>query len=106
HACISIDSEDCEQAFATYAESNGISLDLLSLGDAGVTNAQHALTDDVSTWSEIDLGTAGIGASVFQVVQYHTLSDVTDHFNLTFSVDAGSVADLGLLSNIEVRAYA
>src|SRR5690606_2731401 len=83
-----------------------ISLDLLSLGDAGVTNAQHALTDDVSTWSEIDLGTAGIGASVFQVVQYHTLSDVTDHFNLTFSVDAGSVADLGLLSNIEVRAYA
>src|SRR5690606_335172 len=79
--CYSTGSEDCEQAFATFSESDGIlSLDLLGIGGAGVTDAHLALDGNETTHSEIDLGAAGVGASVFQFFQYHTLSDVTDHF--------------------------
>src|SRR5699024_9806240 len=105
HACYSTGADDCEQAFSTYSESDGISLDLLGVGGAGVKNAENALTDDISAASEINLGAAGVGASVFQFVEYHTLSEPQDHFNLTFSVNSGSLADLGLLSNIEIKAF-
>src|SRR5690606_2925160 len=106
HACTSTGADICEQAFATYSESSGISLELLGTGGAGVSNPHNALSDDETTFSELDLGTAAVGGSVFQFFEYHNLSDVTDHFNITFSVDANSLADLSLLSNIEVRAYA
>src|SRR5699024_6579280 len=96
--CYSTGSEECEQAFSTYSESDGISVDLLGVGGAGVKNAENALTDDISAASEINLGAAGVGASVFQFVEYHTLSEPQDHFNLTFSVNSGSLADLGLRS--------
>src|SRR5690606_33180348 len=109
--CYSTGSEDCEQAFATYSESDGISLDLLGVGDAGVTNAHLAIDDDdVSvegdeTYSEIGIGTAGIGASTFQFVDFHTLSSPADYFKIKIGFENGSLLDVELLNNIEIRAY-
>ena len=43
HACYSTGSDACKQSFATFSESSGITLDLLGLGGAGVTDAQYAI---------------------------------------------------------------
>ncbi|WP_188752669.1 Ig-like domain-containing protein, partial [Parapedobacter defluvii] len=111
HACFSTGAELCEQAFATYSESEGISLDLLSVGDAGVTNAHLAIDDDDpsveadETFSEIGIGTAGVGASAFQFVDFHTLSSPADYFKVKIGFEDGSLLDVELLNNIEIRAY-
>src|SRR5690606_13284199 len=111
HACVSTGAEDCEQAFATYSESSGISLDLLGLGNAGVTNAHLAIDDDdVSvegdeTYSEIGIGTAGIGASTFQFVDFHTLSSPADYLKVKIGFQNGSLLNVELLNNVEIRAY-
>jgi len=109
--CYSTGSEECEQAFSTYFETSGISLDLLGVGDAGVTNAHLAIDDDDpsvegdETYSEIGIGTAGVGASTFQFVDFHTLSSPADYFKVKIGVENGSVLDVELLNNIEIRAY-
>jgi|GEM_PF-1164493 len=111
HMCMSTGSEDCEQAFATYSERGGLTLDLLNSGNFGVSNAHLAIDDDDlsveddDTYSEIGLGTAAIGASVFQSVQFHTPSSPADYFKVKFGVADGSVLNVDLLNNIEIRAY-
>ncbi|MBK1441112.1 Ig-like domain-containing protein, partial [Parapedobacter sp. ISTM3] len=111
HACVSTGSAHCEQAFATYSESGGISLDLLGLGSAGVRNAHLAIDDDNvaveddETFSEIGIGAAGVGASIFQFVDFHTLSSPADYFKIKLGVENGSTLNVQLLNNIEIRAY-
>ncbi len=111
HACMATGSDDCEQAFATYSESSGISLDLLGVAGAGVQNAHLAIDDDSeaveddNTYSEISIGAAGVDASVFQFVDFHTLSSPADYFKVKLGVDNGSTLDVQLLGNIEIRAY-
>jgi len=110
--CYSTGSEDCEQAFATYSESSGFDIDVLGIGNAGVTNAHLAIDDDDEsveedeTYSEIGLGAADIGASSFQFVEFHTLSNPADYFKVKLGVDGSSVIDINVLNNIEIRAYA
>ncbi|WP_257659007.1 Ig-like domain-containing protein, partial [Parapedobacter lycopersici] len=111
HACFSTGADLCEQPFATYSESDGISLDLLSVGSAGVNDAHLAIDDDDpsveddNTYSEIGIGAAGIGASTFQFVDFHTLSSPADYFKVKLGVENGSLLDVELLNNIEIRAY-
>ncbi|MFC6099736.1 Ig-like domain-containing protein, partial [Olivibacter domesticus] len=105
HACVSTGSEPCEQAFDTYTASNGISLDLLGAGNAGVTNAQHAIDGDANTASSISIGAAGVAASVYQYVDFHTLSALTDHFRVKLKMDGGSVISAEVLGSIVVKAF-
>ena len=111
HACFSTGSALCEQAFATYSESDGISLDLLEVGDAGVKNAHLAIDDDDpsvendNTYSELGIGTAGIGANTFQFVDFHRLSSPADYFKVKIGFENSSLLDVELLNNIEIRAY-
>src|SRR5690606_33544516 len=111
HACTSTGADICEQAFATYSESSGISLDLLGLGGAGVQNAHLAIDDDDlsvegdETYSEIAIGAAGIGAEIFQFVDFHTLSSPADYFKVKIGFENTSAVNLELLNNVVVRAY-
>ncbi|MGK9120060.1 Ig-like domain-containing protein [Olivibacter jilunii] len=105
HACVSTGFEPCEQAFATYTASNGISLDLLGVGNAGVTNAQNAIDGDVNTASSISIGAAGIAASVYQYVDFHGVSAETDHFRVKLRMDGGSALSAEVLGSIVVKAF-
>uniref|UniRef100_F4CBQ7 Conserved repeat domain protein n=1 Tax=Sphingobacterium sp. (strain 21) TaxID=743722 RepID=F4CBQ7_SPHS2 len=105
HACYSTGFEPCEQAFATYTASNGISLDLLGVGNAGVSNAQNAIDGDVNTASSISIGAAGIAASVYQYVDFHGLSAETDHFRVKLRMDGGSALSAEVLGSIVVKAF-
>ncbi|WP_188508644.1 Ig-like domain-containing protein, partial [Parapedobacter pyrenivorans] len=111
HACFSTGADLCEQPFATYSESEGISLDLLSVGSAGVTNAHLAIDDDAlsveddNTYSEIGTGAAAIVASSFQFVDFHTSSSPADYFKVKIGFENSSLLSVELLNNVEIRAY-
>ncbi len=103
--CYATTSVACEQAFSTYSVSSGVSLDLLGTGAAGVKNGNLAIDLNAATASEINLGTAAVGASAFQYVDFHTLSNVRDYFRVKIAVNTGSLVDLAVLSNIEIKAF-
>lgn len=105
HACFALAPPACEQATSTYSKSSGISLDLLGVGGAGVKNAQNVIDLDPATRSEINLGLAAVGASVSQFVEFQTLSGVKDYFRVKIALNNQSLVDVGLLSNIEVKAF-
>ncbi|WP_430614923.1 hypothetical protein [Flavobacterium sp. JP2137] len=105
HACFALAPPPCQQAVDTYSKSAGISLDLLGVGGAGVRAAQNAIDLNPATKSEINLGLAGVGASVFQYVDFLGLSAKEDHFRVSIALNSGSLADVGVLSNIQIKAF-
>src|SRR5690606_19804237 len=105
--CYEASDAICDPAFSTSYDGSGlVSLDLLDLGNNGVTNAQYAIDGDPSTKSEINLGVANATGSMTQFVNFNTLSNPEDHFNVTLSFNNGALTDVSLVSNIEIKAYA
>ena len=96
----------CDPAFSTSYSGSGLDLDLLNLGGNGVENAHYAIDGNPNTKSAINLGVLSIGGVMEQFVDFHTLSNPEDHFSVMFSLDADAIADVSLLANIEIKAYA
>ena len=105
HVCSSTGFENCEQAYNTYVTSDGISLDLLGISGAGVSNAGFAIDGNPATASEIKIGTAGIGASIFQIVQFHSLSNENDNFRIKLALSGNGIVNAEVLGSIVVKAF-
>lgn len=105
HACYSTGSDPCEQSFATFSESSGISLDLLGLGGAGVVDAQYAIDGDSTTASKVSVGAVGVGANMLQHVQFHGLSSDRDHFRVKLKMQNSGVVTADLVGSIIIKAY-
>lgn len=105
HACYSTGSDACEQSFATFSESSGITLDLLGLGGAGVTDAQYAIDGDIATTSKISVGAVGVAANMMQHVQFHGLSTDRDHFRVKMKMQSSGVVSADLIGSIMIEAY-
>ncbi|MCZ4245230.1 putative Ig domain-containing protein [Pedobacter punctiformis] len=96
--------DPCAQAFATGYEGDGLTVDLLGLGKAGVTNSERAIDADQTNYSEVSLGALGVAGSISQNFYFETLSNAGDEFNLRFRT-APALLNAGLLNNISVTAY-
>ncbi|MFC3560056.1 Ig-like domain-containing protein, partial [Pedobacter jamesrossensis] len=94
----------CAQAFATDFEGNGLTVDVLGLGKAGVTNPGLAIDASQTTYSELSLGALGVAGSISQNFYFSTVSNVGDDFNLRFSASSALV-NAGLLNALRVTAY-
>lgn len=105
HACYSTGALDCEQSFSTYSESEGISLDLLGIGQAGVVNAEGAIDGDIDTGSKISIGTVGVNSSMLQHVQFHGLSGEQDHFRIKMKMAVQGTVTADILGSIIIKAY-
>lgn len=94
---------DCGLPSYTSFSGSGISLDLLNLGGAGVTNPNFALDGDASTYSELGLGVLDVAASIQQTIYFDSGSDQDDVIYLRLAVDP-SLVNLGLLNNVSISA--
>lgn len=103
--CYSTGSDTCEQGFATFSESSGITLDLLGLGAAGVIDAQNAIDGNIDTASKVSVGAVGITGSMFQHVQFHGLSSNRDHFRVKMKMQASGTVTASVIGSIMVKAY-
>jgi gliding motility-associated-like protein len=98
-------TDSCGQASFTSYDGVGITLDLINIGGAGVTNPHYAIDNDPTTASELSLGIIGVGASMDQTVYFEGLSQATDNFNIKLRVNASLLA-LGVANTIIITASA
>ncbi|WP_405410004.1 gliding motility-associated C-terminal domain-containing protein [Maribacter sp. Asnod1-A12] len=93
----------CLNVDYTSFDGSGITLDLLELSGAGVTNPEFAIDDDINTFSELGFGIVSVAANMSQTFYLDTPSDSDDVFYFTMGVDP-SLLQLGVLNNIQVLA--
>lgn len=98
------DPDNCGYASYTSFSGDGLNLDLLGLGGAGVTNPQNVLDSNPNSFSKLSLGILGVAASIQQTVYFDGLSETTDEFNIRLKVDPSLLA-LGVANNIQIIAY-
>lgn len=96
--------DPCAQAFATGYEGTGLTLDILKLGKAGVTNPENAIDANPNNFSELSLGILGVAGTISQNIYFETLSNPTDDINIKIQADP-ALLNLGLLNNVSVTAY-
>ncbi|WP_316765939.1 putative Ig domain-containing protein [Pedobacter frigiditerrae] len=96
--------DPCANAFATGFEGNGLTVDVLGLGKAGVTNPERAIDADQTNFSEISLGALGVAGSISQNIYFSTLSNPGDEFSVRLRVNPALVS-AGLLNNTTITAY-
>ncbi|TVZ17197.1 gliding motility-associated C-terminal domain-containing protein [Maribacter sp. MAR_2009_72] len=94
---------NCLNAAYTSFDGTGITLDLLQLSGAGVSNPELAIDDTSDTYAEMGFGIVGVAASLSQTFYFDTVSNADDVFYITLGVDP-SLLQVGLLNNIEIRA--
>lgn len=94
----------CDPAFVTDFEGTGLTVSLLGIGKAGVTNMQNAIDNNASTASQISLGALGVAGSISQNVYFSSPSNAGDEFNVRLGVTP-ALLNVGLLNKISVSAY-
>jgi gliding motility-associated-like protein len=87
----------------TSYTGTGLTLDLLDLGGAGVTNPHLLLDGDANTFSELSLGILGVAASIEQTAYFDTPSNSDDNYYITLAINP-SLLQAGVASSIEVIA--
>ncbi|RYE22827.1 MAG: hypothetical protein EOP51_12275, partial [Sphingobacteriales bacterium] len=97
-------SEACANGFATGFEGNGLTVDVLGVGKAGVTNAERAIDADQTNFSEISLGALGVAGSISQNIYFSTLSTPGDEFSVRLSINPALIS-ADVLNNITISAY-
>ncbi|MEW2920938.1 gliding motility-associated C-terminal domain-containing protein [Muricauda sp. ANG21] len=89
-------------AYTSFSGS-GLTLDLLDVGGAGVTDPHLAIDSNFGTFSRLGLGILGVAASIEQTVYFDTPSGTGDNYYLTIAIDP-SLLQAGIVNNIEVVA--
>lgn len=89
--------------YASYS-SSGLSVDLLELGNSGVSNPHYAIDDDITNYSELNIGILGVAASVEESIHFEGPSLTDDRYTVKLKIDPTLVA-VGVLNNIAIKAY-
>jgi len=95
--------DNCGTPSYTSFSGDGLNLDLLNLGNIGVTNPGNAIDGNPNTFSQLSLGVLAVGASIEQTVYYNRLSENSEEFNIRLKIDPSLLA-LGLGNNIQIIA--
>ncbi|MGV3696831.1 Ig-like domain-containing protein [Flavobacterium sp.] len=93
----------CGGASYTSFDGSGLSLDLLGLGGAGVTNPHYVLDSNPNNFSRLSMGILGVAASIEQTVYFDGASQPTDQFFVKLKVDPSLLA-VGVANNIHIVA--
>ncbi|MDG3584011.1 Ig-like domain-containing protein [Galbibacter pacificus] len=96
-------SNECGIPTFTSFNGEGITLDLINLGGAGVENPHHFIDDDPNSYSELNLGLLSVAASIQQSAYFEGSSNTTDNFNLKMGIMPALLA-VGALNNITIIA--
>jgi hypothetical protein len=93
----------CASPEYTSFSGSGLSLSVLQLGQAGVTNPQYAIDASTTNFSVLNLGLLGAGAQIEQTVYFEGPSQATDQFGVRIRMTQ-SLLDLSVSSHIRIIA--
>ncbi|WP_140936692.1 Ig-like domain-containing protein, partial [Sphingobacterium lumbrici] len=105
-ACVDNPLTDCQPVFTTSYDASGLNLNAAGLASsgAGVNNADHAINDNTTDYSEISLGNLAVGQSVRQYFDFRKSALPSEIVNLTLQYGSGAL-DLNLIGGLEIIAY-
>ncbi|MCI2229005.1 gliding motility-associated C-terminal domain-containing protein [Polaribacter sp. MSW13] len=93
----------------TWYDGTGITLGLLDplgvLGTTGVANPEYAIDNDDSTYSTIDIGIVSALATMFQEIQFPTVSSTKDQLEIRIRAKQGALVNVAVLQNITIDLY-
>ena len=98
------DNECAITPLFTDFDGQGLTVDLLGIGKAGVTNPEFVIDENPDNFSEISLGAINIIASIRQNVYFPNTYQPDEEFSVTLKTDP-TLVTLGLLNNVQVIAY-
>ncbi|NMH27391.1 Ig-like domain-containing protein [Flavobacterium silvaticum] len=96
-------ADNCGRPSYTSYDGSGITLDLLNLSGAGVTNAQNAIDTNLNSYSQLSLGILGVAASIEQTAYFDGPSNANDQFNIRMRLDP-SLLEVGVANSIQLVA--
>ncbi|PNW28194.1 hypothetical protein [Formosa algae] len=105
NACFETGIDPCFAANFTSYTGSGVSLSLAELSAAGVTNPYRAINENSSDYSEINLGVAGVAATVYQSVYFSQPSQAGDHVKVRMSLEPTSLLSLDILGTYKIKFY-
>ncbi len=97
-------ADPCGTPSFTSYDGNGITLDLINLGGAGVENPGFAIDGDPSTYSNLGLGVISVLGNMEQTFYYGSTLNPTDVVYMTIAMNP-SLLQLGIADNIQVQGY-
>lgn len=95
---------ECGEASFTSFHGDGLTLDLLTLGGAGVNNPENVIDGDLNSYSELSLGVLDIAGSIEQIVYFEGHSEPDETFNIRMRIDPSLLA-LGILNKITINSF-
>ena len=102
-ACREIGTNNCLPAQFTSFDQSGLSLGLLN--GAGVKDADHAISDNSSDYSEISTGTVAVAAEVAQRIYFNKLSAAGDTLKVRLQMDPASLVAVDLAGRYKIVTY-
>jgi len=101
YTAFNIDTDNCGTAvFTNLGETPGLNVSLTPL----VSNQERAIDGNLTTYSLLTPGVAGLGSSVSQTIFLNGLSSSTDVAKVVLS-ESGTVLSLNLLKTITLQAF-
>jgi gliding motility-associated-like protein len=94
----------CGAPVATGFDGEGLTLDLLGLGKAGVNNMEYAIDGNINTHSDLTLGVLGVAGSISQNFYFSTTSNPDDDINLKIKTSP-ALLSANVLNSLFVTAY-
>ncbi|WP_164126252.1 Ig-like domain-containing protein [Sphingobacterium luzhongxinii] len=102
-ACREIGTDNCLPAQFTSFDQSGLSLGVLN--GAGVKDADHAISDNSSDYSEISTGTVAVAAEVAQRIYFNKLSAAGDTLKVRLQMDPASLVAVDLAGRYKIVTY-
>src|SRR5690606_37046342 len=103
--CRETEFNPCEQATFTSFDGSGLTLDLLDISKGGIFNSQYAIDENSSNYSTINLGVAGVGATVYQNIYFKTKSAATDSLRLRVQLDQPGILNVDLAGSYRIKLF-
>src|SRR5690606_7307926 len=103
--CRETEFDLCEQATFTSWDGSGIALDIADLTNGGVANPEFAIDDNNSNYSTLNLGAAGVAASVSQIVYFTSKSNAEDELRVRLQLAQPGILNVDLFGNSKLIFY-
>ncbi|WP_189627907.1 Ig-like domain-containing protein, partial [Sphingobacterium griseoflavum] len=102
-ACVEMGVDNCLPAQFTSFDQSGLTLG--ALNGAGVRNADHAISNNSSDYSEISTGTVAVAAEVAQRIYFNKLSAAGDTLAIRLQLNPATLANVDLVGRYDIITY-
>tara|TARA_R110002051_G_scaffold94647_6_gene164535 strand:+ start:471 stop:3716 length:3246 start_codon:yes stop_codon:yes gene_type:complete len=97
-------TSSCGLPSYTSFSGSGLSLDLLNIGGAGVSDPGFAIDNNSNTFSQLSLGIIAVAGEIEQTFYFDAASNITDNSYISLAINP-SLLQVGIADNIQIEGF-